>query len=223
MPPCTPENKFPSDILNLLNWKITLPSGKKGSPEEIKQPDLLKFSNPFFYVNTVNNSVVFIAECGGFTTSGSKYPRSELREMNSKELASWDIAKGSHLMSWTAAITHIPFVKQQVVVGQIHNDKDDLMFIRLSKNILEVVHNSVIYGILDENYKLGSKYTMSILAKEGEITVTYNNTKKIIIKPKNSKANYFKLGMYTQSNVSKGDKAKTYGKVEIYDCLVIHE
>lgn len=218
-----PLQKFPADLINLTNWKITLPSGKKGSPEEIKQPELAKFTNRFYFLDNIKSCVVFKAPCGGFTTSGSKYPRSELREMNNSKLASWDISKGEHLMTWSASITNIPVVKPQVVVGQIHNNQDDLMFIRLSKNVLEVVHNSKIYGILEDNYILGTRYNMSINCKEGKITVIYNESKKIIFKPKLSKENYFKLGMYTQSNILKGDKDESYGQVEIYSCLVTHK
>jgi len=217
-----PVEKLPSELLNLSNWKLTLPSGKKGDPDEITQPALKRFTNKFCYADTSKGCVVFKAPCGGFTTSGSKYPRSELREMNGSALASWDISKGSHLMTWSASITNIPVVKPQVVVGQIHNDVDDLMFIRLTRTNLEI-SSKFFNATLDDNYKLGTRYTMSILAKDGKITVTYNNKKPIIFKPKASKTNYFKLGMYTQSNILKGDRAEAYGQVEIYSCSILHE
>jgi poly(beta-D-mannuronate) lyase len=216
------DQKLPKDVLDLKNWKLTLPSGSPGKPTEVMQPALDKLATADFYADP-KGCIVFKAHCGGYTTTGSSYPRSELREMDGDKLAAWDVAQGSHKMSWTAAITNIPVVKPQVVVGQIHDAEDDLIFIRLSKNVLEVVHDTTYYGVLDSNYILGTKYKMSILVSGGKIIVTYNDTKSVTIKPKASKINYFKLGMYTQSNVLKGDKPDAYGQVEIYECKVTHE
>lgn len=231
MPPCTCDclcckpkpDQEESKPIDLTNWKLTLPSGKKGSPQEVLQPALKDFTNEYFYIDSAKSCTVFKANCGGFTTSGSSYPRSELREMNGKALAAWDLSKGVHKMTWTAAITNIPVVKPQVVVGQIHDSQDDVFFIRLSKNILEVVHDSAKYGVLDSNYILGTKYKMSITVTNGSVSVTYNDTKTVNFKPKPSKTNYFKLGMYTQSNPSKGDKPDAFGQVEIYECSVEHK
>src|SRR5262245_39557093 len=73
---------LPSQVLDLSNWKITLPIGQSGDPTEILQPALNTFVDPnYFYVNAAGNGVVFTAPCGGVTTGGSSYPRSELRQM----------------------------------------------------------------------------------------------------------------------------------------------
>ena len=74
--------QYPADLLDLTNWKITLPIGSSGSPTEIKQPQLDTYSvDPYFKLTTAKDGVQFRAHCGGTTTSGSSYPRSELREM----------------------------------------------------------------------------------------------------------------------------------------------
>ena len=74
---------LPAKVLDLANWKLTLPSGE--------QPELATFKNKFFHVDPKGDGVVFTAPAGGSTTSGSDYPRSELREMtdNGRNEASW--------------------------------------------------------------------------------------------------------------------------------------
>jgi hypothetical protein len=65
---------FPSSVLDLANWKITLPCGKAESPDEITQPSLNKFvHSEFFHLNSTSDAVVFKAPVDGVTTSGSSY------------------------------------------------------------------------------------------------------------------------------------------------------
>src|ERR1041385_1470648 len=133
---------FPAQVLNLLNWKLTLPidTSAPGSPDEIKQPQLATYSNTnYFYLNTTKDGVVFIAPCGGATTSGSGYPRSELREMTNSGTAqaSWSMTAGTHTMEVTEAFTHLPVVKPHCVGAQIHNAADDVITVRLEGSHLD--------------------------------------------------------------------------------------
>jgi len=77
--------------IDLNNWKLTLdvedPKDSK-KPLEIFCPQLLTFQHPHFIKTP--DSITFKAECGGKTTSGSKYPRSELREMIKGDEASYN-------------------------------------------------------------------------------------------------------------------------------------
>src|SRR4051794_14151327 len=66
----------PADLLDLSHWKLTLPTGDAGSPEEVLAGKLAKFSNEFFKVNDSRDGVVFMAKVGGATTKNSHYPRS---------------------------------------------------------------------------------------------------------------------------------------------------
>src|SRR5262245_33357455 len=75
---------FPAALLDLRNWKLTLPIASPGgsSPLEVKQPELATYSHDeYFHLNAARDGVVFRAHAGGATTSNSGYPRSELREM----------------------------------------------------------------------------------------------------------------------------------------------
>lgn len=86
---------LPSQILDLSVWKLTLPIGSTENPIDIHQPELNLFHHiTYFYEKS--KAVVFIANCGGVTTANSKYPRSELREMNlDGSLASWSAISGT--------------------------------------------------------------------------------------------------------------------------------
>ncbi len=217
----TASNPTPGSVLNLTNWKLTLPTGK---PDEITQPQLKTFSvNPYFQLNSAKNGVVFQANAGGATTQNSGYPRSELREMtsNGSERASWSNTSGSHVMTITQAITHVPAVKPHVVAGQIHDDSDDIIEIRLEGTNLFVENNGKSVGVLDSGYKLGTTFTVRVEASGGHIKVSYNGKQKVDF-TKSGSDWYFKAGCYTQSNTSKGDKADAYGQVIIYNLTVSH-
>lgn len=209
----------PGEILDLKNWYLTLPTGPAGSPDTIHQPELDVFSDEYF--NVQDGAVYFKANCGGVTTKGSTYPRSELRETNGKALASWDMKSGTHTMTYAVSVEHLPTKKPQVVVGQIHNDKDDVIEIRLTGPLLEVIHNTIHYGALDSKYTLGKKVTITIVASGGKITVSCGTT-KVGLKATSKGGNYFKIGCYTQSNVAHGDKGDDFGAVKLYSVKVVH-
>src|ERR1051326_2414254 len=226
-PPPTTTATLPSDVLNLTNWKLTLPvdTSLPGSPDEITQTALDSYVNPnYFYVNGAHNGVVFTAPCGGATTSGSGYPRSELREMinNGIDRASWSTSSGTHTMEITQAITHTPVVKPHVVAGQIHDAGDDVCVFRLEGTKLFVDQNGVNGPVLTSNYKLGDIFTVKFVARNGGVECYYNGS-YIYTYHVSASGCYFKAGCYTQSNTSKGDAPTAYGEVVIYKLSVTHQ
>lgn len=216
----------PSSLLDLTNWKLTLPvkSAHGDNPDEIKQPELDRFSlSPYFVLNDAKSGVIFRANTGGATTSNSAYPRSELREMASAgtALATWSSTVGTHTMTVQEAITHLPVVKPQVVAGQIHDASDDVVMVRLEGRHLFVEHNGTNLGDLDANYQLGTIFTVKIEVSGGHVRVSYNGVQEVDYAEAGS-GWYFKAGCYTQSNVGKGDAASAYGEVVIYGLSVTH-
>lgn len=212
----------PARVLDLTNWKLTLSvdSQAKGTPDEILQPALATFQHAScFRVNEAKDGVVFRAHCGGVTTRGSSYPRSELRQMNGKELAGWSTTAGTHTMTLRQAITHLPAAKPHVVAGQIHDDEDDVIVVRLEGSKLFFDENGKDGPVLTKNYKLGDVFTIKFVAHDGSIDCHYND-KFIYTYSAKAKGCYFKAGCYTQSNVKKGDDAEAYGEVVIYDLTV---
>jgi hypothetical protein len=226
-PPPTTGGNLPSAILNLTNWKLTLPvnTSHAGSPDEILQPELNTFQDAkYFHANSALNGVVFNAPCGGATTSGSGYPRSELREMinNGSSTASWSTTSGTHTMEITQAITHLPVVKPHVVAGQIHDAGDDVIVFRLEGTKLFVDQNGANGPVLTSSYRLGDVFTVKFVARNGGVECYYNGQYIYTYKVSASGC-YFKAGCYTQSNTSKGDSATAYGEVVIYSLKITHQ
>lgn len=217
--------RSPSTVIDLTNWYITLPTGQPKKPDCVYQPDLNSLANEYFYLHPTGNVVVFKAPCGGVTTKNSKYPRSELREMMNagKDKASWSTTSGVHTMTYTASVQHLPPCKPSVIVGQVHDGKNDVVVIKLNKRSLDVFYNSKRYCVLDDNYTTGVKFSVKIHAEKGRILVYYNNmdAPKATITEKCSTC-YFKIGCYTQSSPAKGDKPDEYAEVWVYDANVSH-
>jgi Alginate lyase len=214
--------EFPADVIDLSNWKLTLPTGEPGSPEEVVAGKLSKFSNEFFKVNDSRDGVVFMAEVGGVTTKNSHYPRSELREMQGDQNAAWSNPGGTHTLETREAILAVPKAKPEVVAAQIHDGDDDVLQIRLEGERLSVQSDDgENETVLDPAYRLGAPYDLKIVAADGRVDVSYNGEKKAEL-TKSGTGWYFKVGAYVQSNPDKGDAEGTPGAVAVYALKVTH-
>eukprot|EP01120_Amphizonella_sp_Union-15-10_P015789 TRINITY_DN8186_c0_g1_i2.p1 TRINITY_DN8186_c0_g1~~TRINITY_DN8186_c0_g1_i2.p1 ORF type:complete len:233 (-),score=27.53 TRINITY_DN8186_c0_g1_i2:54-752(-) len=210
----------PAQILDLQNWKLQLPFEKNGGILEVKQPELATYSLPnYFYVE--DNAVVFAAWVNGTHTSGSEYPRTELREMNGTQEASWSTAKGTHTMTLKQAYTHLPEKRPEVVGAQIHESSSDVNLVQVRLN-----HpNIVIYSpdgkvTLEPNYVLGTIFALEIQTANGLLKISYNGQLRYS-KPYSASRMYFKAGAYVQSNLNYDD-ASQYGQTKIYSLNVVH-
>jgi poly(beta-D-mannuronate) lyase len=233
-PPCgtNPGNRpAPGTVLNLTNWKLTLPTDGCDSDswaDEVTHPQLSTFKDAVaFYTNSAKTGVVFHARVDGArTSSNTKYPRSELREMkaNGEDRAEWSNAsgKGTHVMSMDAAITKTPATKPEVVAAQIHDASDDVIMIRLyGKRLVVDAEDSKVQLPLDENYVLGTRFAVTITAAGGKIRVNYNNGARVVDYQRSGSGMYFKAGCYTLSNTTY-DSPSEYGEVVIYRLAVSH-
>lgn len=224
--------EYPSDVLNLSDWKVTLPTGYIEKPNEIKQPELEKYKiNPWFTLSSTSDAVIFRAPVNGVSTSGSDYPRSELREMSNdgRTNASWPSNVGSHTMFLEQAITAVPNTKRDVVAGQIHDEDKDIIVIRLDYPILHIRVDGENVHTLDLNYTLGKKFSIKFEIKDNKTLVYYNgSTLPVFTLDKKYSDAYFKAGVYTQSNCER-EKAKSlcntdnYGEVFLYKLEVTHK
>jgi hypothetical protein len=224
----------PASILNLTDWKLTLPIAANDSnyAREVKQPQLASYSDPYFRVNSARHGVVFSAPVDGATTPGSSYPRSELREMTNggTENASWSTTSGVHTMVVTEAVKHLPSVKPQVVSAQLWGPTTDLIEILAdgrnprqpgTVKLAVRIEGKSQPTYLDETYVPGARFTVSLTAEAGQVRVAYNGTPKLVFTVRAS-GMYFKAGAYTQSNPSKGDQPDDYGQVVIFALQVTH-
>ena len=217
---------YPADILNLSNWKETLPIGGDGSPTEIKQPRLDTYAiAPWFRVNSTCDGVRFRAAVDGVTTSGSSYPRSELREMTGggSSNASWSSTSGTHTMTVDLAFTHRPNDKPHVVGAQIHDSGDDVTVFRLEGNSLYITNGDDTHYKLVTSYPIGTRFTAKYVVSGGKTKVYYNGTLQTTISKSYSGA-YFKTGAYTQANCTNSAPCDStnYGEVTVYGVTVSH-
>ena len=209
-------------MLDLNNWYLTLPTGAQGNPDTVHQPDLSRYSSNNFQLADTRDSVVFTADAGGATTSGSQYPRSELREMNGTAKASWSNTSGRHALRVRQAVLAVPAAKPDVVTAQIHDASSDVVEVRLEGTRLIAQYNDGKTDItLDPAYVLGAVYDLDLVAAGGRIEVDYNGQKKADIQQSGS-GWYFKSGSYVQSNTSRGDSPDAVGTVAIYALDVTH-
>ncbi|WP_165452744.1 polysaccharide lyase family 7 protein [Paenibacillus thalictri] len=241
---------LPSQVLYLKNWKLTLPIPKSpsdlSSPLEIVQPDLDTYSiDPWFKVvhDSDGYAVQFRANHGAVSTSGSKNPRSELREMKdnysgtgSSSQMSWGTNDGkTHSMFIKQKVTHLTSVKPHTVVGQIHDASDDVTVFRVegdnpggvsttAKIYITDGNNTHAY-LLDSNYVLGTVFTVKVTASGGVLSYEYNGQAVPYTQTKNATGCYFKIGNYTQSNdtTAPGESQNAYAENWVYDYTVTHQ
>jgi hypothetical protein len=226
----TNEGAAPASVLDLTNWKLTLPVDGCDDNEwadEIRQPQLSTFRDPRYFMVNSAGGVVFRARVDGArTSSNTNYARSELREMTDRgeDRASWSnesSADGVHTMNLEAAITATPQNKPHVVAAQVHGSDDDVVMIRLYGNQLVVdADDSDVRLLLDDDYHLGQRFTVNITASSGHIRVTYNGVRTVEYQH-SADGMYFKAGCYTLSNTTY-DQADQFGEVVIYKLEVTH-
>lgn len=123
---------YNSDKFNLQNWNITLPvdsrGSKSGTAAEVE--NLIRYENSNYFWDAKDGAMVFRASADGATTSGSKYARTELREMKGEDRAAWKLSEGG-TMSATLKIDQLPRWEDgspgRIVIGQIHGNDHELV------------------------------------------------------------------------------------------------
>jgi hypothetical protein len=212
----------PGELIDTNEWYLTLPTGKEGSPDTIEGSKLATYHSKFFDLTTARDGIAFNAGADGVTTKNSHYPRSELREMNGSEKASWSNTSGTHVFDVREAFTKLPSAKPEVVGVQIHDAEDDVMQIRLEgKKLMVQYHDGKSEAVLDPDYQLGTPFDTRIVAANGKVDVLYNGQKKAEL-PLSGSGWYWKVGAYVQSNGSKGDGAGSTGEVVVYKADISH-
>lgn len=217
----------PAAVFDLTAWKLTLPynTERKGDPDEVVQPELAQFQDDTcFRLSESGDAIIFRASCDGVGTENSKYPRSELREMEAdgKDEASWtNMFDLIHELEVELAITHTPDTRPHVVCAQIHDQDDDVLMVRLEGNRLFIERDNAEEVELTADYTLGDPIALRIKASESQIRVWYNDELKMEWRTVRKKC-YFKVGCYAQSTREKEGKSGSYGEVEVYQLKLSH-
>lgn len=184
-------------------------------PAEILNPALQTFEEkPYFYTDD-GLTVVFEAPVNGVTTSGSGYPRSELRQMKpGGGEASWSNSSQTWTMECSLAFTILPGGKPHVVGMQIHDSNDDVTVLRLEGSDLWITkgdnthHQKIMSG-----YVLGTRLNMKVVARAGGGIRWYKDGVDVGGITGKFSGCYFKTGCYTQANTSNGSGK---GQVVVY-------
>jgi hypothetical protein len=168
--------------------------------------------------------VVFRAPVNGATTKGSRYPRSELREMSQGGKAGWSATSGLHWMAVTEAFTALPRGKPELVGAQVHDAADDIAVFRLEGRNLWITNgDNPHYQLITGDYRLGTVFDAGFLVTAGKLGAYYNGRLVAQIDRAFTGA-YFKAGAYTQANCSNAPcSADNYGETVIYSLAVGHQ
>jgi Alginate lyase len=212
----------PDDIVDMNNWKLTLPIN---NAQEVRQPALNTYESSYFTHLPTCTAVVFRTPLGGATTPGSSYPRTELREMTFRgtRLASWSSAIGTHEMAWRVAVDSSPTVKPQLVVGQVHDAEDDVVQVLWDGTAGAITYRWLgkTAGQLVPGYQLGTYVDLRIVVSRDTFYLYANGVLKAS-QSRPSSGLYFKAGSYPQSSPSRGDDPNTIAQVRISRLTVKH-
>ena len=153
----TSPSPFVSNVttsIDLSHWKVTLPLGKYDDiSSAIEVTDLAGFSLPPYF-DAQPDGITFSASTEGAHTTGSHYPRSELREMDGNgDEYDWTTTEGGTLAA-TLKVNSVPTVTHivdgsmpagikakvpgpgRIVVGQIHGPDDELCRLYYDRGVL---------------------------------------------------------------------------------------
>jgi len=215
------DERLPAQVLNLSRWRLTLPvdTDRPGRPDEIPSAELAAFQHPqFFFVRPDDGGVVFRAPCGGATTKGSSYPRSELRELQAdgRTRAAWSTADPtSHTLAIRVAVIELPPAKPHVVFAQIHDADDDLLLCRVEGTKLLIEREGHKDVVIDRAYQLGTPFNFQLTAGQGRVQAWKDGRLALDWEVRRDSC-YFKTGCYTQSNTERGDAADAAAAVVLH-------
>jgi len=218
----------PGSLFNLSTFDLQLPvAASGGGVEVIKSKDLVNgYSSQYFYTDPNDFSMVFYCPENGAHTSGSTFPRSELRQNPDFTLK----AGGRHVLNVTIAVTETT-AKKSITIGQAHIDGLSghcSIFVELEWTNGDIVSHlrdkncGSVSEIIGKGYALGDKVTYSIVVY-GATTIV--STDRGSMKPYTyswlpvSTPVYFKAGNYLQDSGSNG---KLGGTIKIYNISTSH-
>ena len=209
---------LPGANFDLSAWKLQTLNESNYSFTEVKDPEeLANHSSSFFYTDKSDGSMVFrVPSNGGTTSSGVKYPRVELRQMD--EGGNWNISDvNEHYLTAQCKVIEIAREKPKTIIGQIHGSESNSELLKLRwsgykagecfiEARLQTNDNSgTEYGVtLASELSLGDMIDYTVTMKEGVVTATVNGNSVTQTYTKQFYGTtdhyYFKAGNYIQWN-----------------------
>jgi hypothetical protein len=231
----------PARNFDMSHWKLTLPvnssGSSSGSAAEISSATLTGgsgYQSSWFRTQS-DGGLVFTAPVKGATTSGSSYPRSELREqmVTGSDRSNWTSASEA-VMDARLVINNVPKSTGKIVIGQIHGyDAAPLVKLRYFRNSSGVGRldalvkatpssSSDVSYPLSTNLPLGSNFTYNITVSDGVLSMSVNGAtpKRHVIDASWAGIGlYFKAGVYTQAS---GSSTSDIGRTTFYRLAISH-
>lgn len=196
----------------------------------------------YFFPKPDNSAVVFrMKVTGGRTSSNTKYPRCELREMDVSNTggndpkAAWNGASGTHWMRGKTKIVHTTTMKPWICFAQIHNGGSDVIRLQTegtSPSALKLVARhtppggSEVVTTIQSSYTVGQVIDWKLECINGTIKVYLGGVVKYTGNGSYSGC-YFKAGLYLQSSVNdvnntEGGDTSQYAEIELQDFMTWH-
>jgi hypothetical protein len=206
----------PSGNFDLSAWKLQTLDANLAFTEIQANTLTNSYSSSLFYTNNTDGSLVFNVPSNGTPTSGSTYPRVELRQMTGG--ANWiltDVAE--HYLTAQCKVLSVASAKPQTIIGQIHGSAtvSELLKLRwtgyqpkqcfVEARFKSNDANMTEFGVtLASGLSLGDLITYTITMKSGVVIVTVNGTSTSQTYTADiwgtSDQYYFKAGNYFQYN-----------------------
>jgi hypothetical protein len=210
--------KPPGQNFDLSHWKLTLPvdssGGTNGDAAEVSTAQLVAgYTNALYFYTGPDGAMVFWCPVTGATTSGSSYPRSELREMlNPTTSGSNWTGYGSHTLAGQCKVTQVPSSKK-VIIGQIHSYTGNaypVIKLQFNNGTIEALVKHSPNSDADTKYTfmnvgLSNQVAYQIRVLDGLLTMTVNGSNQSVNLFQTDPAwalqtMYYKAGNYCQDN-----------------------
>jgi Alginate lyase/Immunoglobulin domain len=231
-------NQPPGGNFDLSHWYLGLPvdssGGTTGNSASIPASQLVAgYTNALYFYTGADGAMVFWAPVTGATTSGSSYPRSELREeLDPPSTSSNWFAFGTHYLDAQCKVLQVPSTGK-VIIGQIHG------FTGAALPLVKIqYHSGVIEGLVKTNANddgsdfkftymnvgLSNLVTYQIKVVNGRISIAVNgvtNSMNVFQTDPDWQTNtlYYKAGSYCQDNVGTTNEGS---RVAFYAVSVSH-
>jgi len=216
----------------LQHWKLQLPinSDNAGNVDEITRDQLVAgYTSQWFSDTSDGKGFKFHTPVDGKTTSGSQYPRTELREMNSNgtSTAGWNsggVFDGTiRTFQANYKITHLPAGDRETTIFQIHNGDTEVTTVRTTETPTGIrlaarKNGSSITPYFNTNYQYGTSFDIKVEVSS-RVKIWYNGVLQhdYLFSDLTVGAAglfYLKAGNYLQANTTTAS-ASEYGDVEI--------
>jgi hypothetical protein len=204
----------PGGNFNLSDFKLQLPVASGSGVLEIDQPQLATYTSSFFYTAS-DGAMTFWTPVTGATTSGSSYPRSELRDLREWAVTSTKTQTG------TVKILQQPSTGK-IIFAQIHGHVSGSELLKLRWTNGEVragvktsIGASEAQQVIKSGLSLGTEINYTIRMSNRVLTVTVNGTTVSYTMASNWDQDtvYFKAGCYIEDNAGTSSEG---GKVAYY-------